>query len=363
MPETPTQLKVFVSHSGLDKAICDQVVRALRDAGADVWCDEHNLGAGQLLEEIQREVQARPVFVVLLSKSAFAAPWVRRETTWAFNLANREPNRLILPITVGAIEPSDFNGQWLFLEDYKRVEARGMQPHSHKEMIAQTLRLLTLTPRGQAPVAVAPQPAESLTDLITQGRALNSQRKHAEALPYFQRARLLDPSSFDAWFNLAHTLSRLKRYAEALPAHERATQLDPNIAAAWTDIGNALNNLGRYTEGLAASEKALALNPTSTTAWNNKGWALNELNRYSEGLAACERALAIDPNYPAAWRNKGVALYSLNRDGEALAALEQALAIEPNQAVPWKGKSMVLRALGREAEAQEAERRARELGG
>ena len=48
---------------------------------------------------------------------------------WAFNLANREPNRLILPITVAAIEASDFNGQWLFLEDYKRVEARGMQPH------------------------------------------------------------------------------------------------------------------------------------------------------------------------------------------------------------------------------------------
>ena len=46
-----------------------------------MWYDEHNLGAGQLLEEIQREVQARPVFVVLLSKNAFAAQWVRRETT------------------------------------------------------------------------------------------------------------------------------------------------------------------------------------------------------------------------------------------------------------------------------------------
>ena len=36
------------------------------------------------------------------------------------NLANREPNRLILPTTIGAIEASAFNGQWLFLEDYKR---------------------------------------------------------------------------------------------------------------------------------------------------------------------------------------------------------------------------------------------------
>lgn len=289
MPDTPTQLRVFVSHSGLDKAICDQVVAALRDAGADAWYDEHNLGAGHLLEEIQREVQARPVFVVLLSKNAFAAPWVRRETTWAFNLANREPNRLILPITVGAIKASDFNGQWLFLEDYKRVEARGMQPHPHDEMIAQALRLLTLTPKGQAPVAVTPQPAETLTDLITQGRALNSQKKHAEALPFFQRATQLDPNSFDAWVNLGYTLNVLKRFADALPAHERATTLDPNNVIAWSNKGNALNYLKRYEEGLAACEKALSLDPKFATAWNNKGMAFIGLQRYDEALTACEK--------------------------------------------------------------------------
>ena len=104
MTSSPTPLKIFLSHSSQDKASCDTVVGALRVAGADVWYDEHNLGAGQLLEEIQRELQARPVFVVLLSKNAFASQWVRREATWAFNLATREPNRLILPITVGVIE-------------------------------------------------------------------------------------------------------------------------------------------------------------------------------------------------------------------------------------------------------------------
>jgi hypothetical protein len=87
MPDSPTQLKVFLSHSSQDKPVCDQLVTALRGAGADVWYDEHNLGAGQVLEEIQRELKARPVFLVLLSKHAFASQWVRRETTWAFNLA------------------------------------------------------------------------------------------------------------------------------------------------------------------------------------------------------------------------------------------------------------------------------------
>jgi hypothetical protein len=52
-----------------------------------VWYDEHNLGAGQLLEEIQRELNARPVFVVLLSPDALASKWVQRECKWAYTVA------------------------------------------------------------------------------------------------------------------------------------------------------------------------------------------------------------------------------------------------------------------------------------
>jgi tetratricopeptide (TPR) repeat protein len=363
MPDTPTQLKVFLSHSSLDRAACDQVVGALRDAGADVWYDEHNLGAGQLLEEIQRELQARPVFVVLLSKNAFASQWVRRETTWAFNLANREPNRLILPITVGTIEASDFNGQWLFLEDYKRVEARGMQPHPHEEMIAQALRLLALTPKGQAPVAVTPQPTESLDDLLTQGRALQAQAKHAEALPFFQRATLMDPNSVTAWGNLGYSLDALKRYAESLDAYERATTLDPSNGVLWDSKGSLLNSLKRYAEALAACEKALALNPKSATTWNRKGFALNELHRYEEALVAIEQALALDPDNVLAWNRKSWTLNELKRYEEALIALDRSLALDPMSTYAWRERGSSLRALGRTAEAREAERRAQELGG
>ncbi len=41
------QLRVFVSHSHQDNAFCQQIVQALRDAGADVWYDEHNLRLGR----------------------------------------------------------------------------------------------------------------------------------------------------------------------------------------------------------------------------------------------------------------------------------------------------------------------------
>ena len=71
------QLRVFVSHSHEDNEFCQQIVQALRDAGADVWYDEHNLGWGELHDEIQRELGRRAIFVLILSKAAFASKWVQ----------------------------------------------------------------------------------------------------------------------------------------------------------------------------------------------------------------------------------------------------------------------------------------------
>jgi hypothetical protein len=38
---TSNQMRSVVSHSSQDKAACDAVVGAFRDAGANVWYDEH----------------------------------------------------------------------------------------------------------------------------------------------------------------------------------------------------------------------------------------------------------------------------------------------------------------------------------
>jgi tetratricopeptide (TPR) repeat protein len=361
MPDTPISLQVFVSHSWQDKAICDQVVIALRGAGADVWYDEHNLGAGVLRREIMKELAQRPVVLVMLSKAAFASEWVQDECEWAYNLYKRKPERLILPVIVGAFDRDDFDS-FLYLESLTRIEAPGNRPYPVEELIARTLTLLALTPAGQQPVAVVPQTAESLNDLLTQGKALQAQKKHTEALPFFQRATQLDPNSFSAWFNLGYTLYELERYAEALPAYEHASRLDPNNSDAWGNMSGVLNHLTRYEEGLATSARATTLDPSNATAWTYQGDALNQLMRYEEALTAYDQALSLEPTLVGAWTNKGVALNKLQRYEEAIAAYDQALA-HGETVVRWKNKAVSLRKLGRMAEAEEAEQRAEELGG
>ncbi len=393
-------LPIFVSHSHEDSAFCQALVTALRGAGADVWFDEHNLGAGHLMDVIQQELGRRKIFIVILSKHAFASKWVRRETGWAYSLYDRDPTRVILPVTASAIERDDFSPEnsWLFLEDFKRIEALGFQSYPLAEAVGRVLHALALTPAGEAPAPMAPQPTESVGDLITRGKALQQQGKHVEALTLFERATQLDPNSDDAWFNVGYSLDALGRYEQALAACDRALSLNRSDAVVWNNKGKALLDLQRYGEALAAYEQSLALDPKYVLAWNGKGNALLGLQRYDEALVAYEQvlsldlkytfawngkgnalqdglgrsqealtafeqALALDPRMKEAWLGKGNALYSLKRHEEEIAAYRQAVAIDPTIVKAWSYMASTLRSLGRTQEAEEAEARAKALGG
>jgi TIR domain len=70
---------IFVSHSQRDAAYSRDYVNGLRAAGLDVWYDEHNLGPGAIRSEIDRQLQVREAFIIILSLDAVASPWVSRE--------------------------------------------------------------------------------------------------------------------------------------------------------------------------------------------------------------------------------------------------------------------------------------------
>lgn len=309
------QMRVFVSHSSADNAFCHALVRALRAAGADVWYDEHNLGAGVLRDEIMKELATRPVFVVVISKAAFASRWVRDECEWAYNIALRKSERLLLPVVSGAYDPNDFD-MLLFIESLRRVEAPDHQPYQTAEAIERTLRLLALTPAGTAPAPTTPQPAESVADLIAHGKALAIQGMYAKALPFFERATESDPSLIYAWFNLGLGNSRTGNYARALEAYEHVLALDPNHAVTWNNRAWALMHLGRDDEAISAVERSLRLDRERAATWDTKAQLLNRRGYFDEALTCASRALSIAEN-GTRWHTKATALRALGRVGEA----------------------------------------------
>ena len=343
-----TGLPIFISHNYKDNAFCEKLVAALKSAGADVWYDEHNMESGLLMETIMKELGRRKIFIVILSKDAFGSKWVRREAIWAYQLAEDDLTRTILPITASPIDPTDFSPEegWFFLKGFKRVEAPGYLPLAADEAIHRVMHALALTPAGEAPAPVEAQPGESASDLIIRGIALRGQKKYDDALKLFERAVQLDPNSANAWFNVGYSHDAVGDFPQALVAWDRAINLDRDNAAAWTNKGSTLLKLQRYQEALDAFMTAIRIKDTYVFAWNGKGIALKELGRAEEAIDAYDKALELDPRFAYAWNGKGSALWSLQRLGEALKAFEQALVISPRIAMVWRNKAGVLNEQG-----------------
>jgi TIR domain len=130
--------QIFLSHSHEDNAWCRDFVGALRQGGADVWYDEHNLGHGGLRDAIERELLARPIFLVALSPAAVVSQWVRSEVDAAIDLQYAQPERIILPVVVDTCELP------LFWRRYKRVSGPGNTGVRATEAAAQVARTLAL---------------------------------------------------------------------------------------------------------------------------------------------------------------------------------------------------------------------------
>ena len=323
-------------------------MNALRDAGADVWYDEHNLGAGRLGPTIENELLARPIFVVILSPAAIGSSWVQDETRWAYGLLRKDVSRVILPVTAAPISEDDI---WLFLRDFKRIEAPGCQPYPSSEAARRTLLALALIPATQTSETTPPEPAGDVEDTLSLGKALVAQGKYAKALPLFERAAQLAPGRFDIWVNLGYIQGETGRWSDALESSKRACALNPTNAAVWNNLGSALFKVARYDEAFAAYNRSLALDPSNAVFWNNKANALIELRLFDEAIAACEQSLGSDPSYVYAWINKGVALDGLRRYEEALAAYDQAIAFNPKFVAAWDNKGEALNKLKRFREA------------
>jgi tetratricopeptide (TPR) repeat protein len=346
-------IKVFVSHNNKDNEFCMGIVQALRHAGADVWFDEDNMGAGHILATVQREVYQRPIFIVILSKAAFASSWVRRETTWAYELTDSNPTRVILPIVASPIDKDDFSGDdgWLFLGAFRRIEQAPYIPFPLNPAIERMLFVLALTPHGQEATHLQPQFIEEVEDLIARGKGLRVQGMFKESLPFFQRATEVGARSFDAWFNLGYTLGELRKWPEALAAYQQALTIEPNNIFTLYNQGRAFRSLRRYDEALERYDLAIKLAPNFADAWNGKSGAFRDQKHYEQALESCDRALKLRPKFVSALNNRGNILRKLQRYDEALEMFDEMLKLDDRSVSGLNNRGNVLAELGRDDKA------------
>jgi adenylate cyclase len=90
---------VFVSYVSEDRAIAEQISRELEGAGFSVWWDRHIHGGVGFRKEIDRQLGAAKVVVVLWSAASLDSEWVCDEAQQA-----RDENKLI-PLRLDGVQP------------------------------------------------------------------------------------------------------------------------------------------------------------------------------------------------------------------------------------------------------------------
>lgn len=178
------QLSIFVSHSHQDNEWCRQLVAALKAVGYDVWYDETGLrGGAAWVATIQREVQARDVFLPVVTPEAWVSKWVQDELQLA--IATR---RRIVPVL---LRDSPVDG---FLLTTQWVKVIGEAPQT----AARPIILAIETPPALGLGATQQIPTETLNDLVTLFQSLVTEERYSDALPVCDRALALDPDNIIA---------------------------------------------------------------------------------------------------------------------------------------------------------------------
>ncbi|MBK6854571.1 MAG: tetratricopeptide repeat protein [Burkholderiales bacterium] len=167
------------------------------------------------------------------------------------------------------------------------------------------------------------------------GVALHLLGRHAEALPWMDRASLTQPVSTELLINRGEVLRSLQRWADAEQAFEQALTQSPGNTEALNNLGLVLQARGRFDAAETRYRAALAERADHVEALNNLGTLCQETRRPTEAEACYRQVLAQRPGHRNALNNLATIAKEAGRVDEAHSLYRQVLADSPDFWRSW----------------------------
>jgi protein O-GlcNAc transferase len=190
------------------------------------------------------------------------------------------------------------------------------------------------------------------------GESLVALHRPVDAVPYLQRAVMLDPSDRTAARALAHAFVDANDFSRAEDLLNEITTATPSDAEAWFLFGQLLYQGGYYGGAVGHLDRALQLAPNApwtTRAEIYRAVGLQKLS--APGAEAALRQVSTkagarhDPDLQLTFAEL---LYETGRASEALARIDESLASDPTLTIGYFWRARVLLQLGRTSEAASA---------
>lgn len=267
-------MNVFLSYSRESAALVDRLVEQLTAAGMEVFYDRRAVQAGEPWPETLSEaLRSSDAAVFVVGPGSILSSWQQRELTEAVDLHWAHPERRLVPVLIGSVEPP------AFLRDRQAI--RIPLPHTARDVAqaADALRKsLEASPvRRAARVPLPKQRAEqaSRLDAIERQASASQPSRDDLRVEAAELKRLLDnpprsPVGLDrvaTAARLADVLKTLGEADQAVTRLEQALQIlrdrperDMSTAARLHgNLSQLLRQLGRLPEAREHGERAVAL--------------------------------------------------------------------------------------------------------
>jgi formylglycine-generating enzyme required for sulfatase activity len=301
----PVGPRIFICHSHYDSAFCHRLRDFLKEnfPNAIIFLDESDLRGGEeWMHRIQREVISSPLFIVVLSAQALAAPWVREETNLALSRAITDMGRRVVSVR---IDPR------VTLLDIDQLAP-----------LLTTRQIIDLTDHA---------PDANWTDLL---RVLRGEvTDQAMQLDLARAAELQDAAEYAA---LAHQAYAAGRWYAAVEQAKEAVRWSGNErdTTLWVEMAEAYQQLGQLVEAADALDQALGINRQRVDLWREKARLLMRMSppRIPDALSAWGSARAHSRTSDAKLALLLEQYESLMEGGATLEALEtcaHALQFDP----------------------------------
>lgn len=303
-----------------------------------------------------------------------------------------DPNILLelFRLDAGAIDRLTADISWLHEDDVPWLEFNAPKALYSTGLFAQNetgLSRFRVTPDALVPGRPV---VEGAAFQVKLAQALTFRQEFVDARNALERAVRLDPSSQEAWLELARAYYAERRSvptdealarAEALGASPQAAQLrgrlrfeQQDYEGAWAylragalaqrpdgpyaaELGQALMKLGRHAEAAEAFRSALSQGRDDARTLAGYGDTLNALQQWDDLLAVAELGRARWPAQPGWHIMQGRALFGLGRLADAGHAWLHAVTLAPRQGEAYYWLARLAQQHGQPAVARRMARR------
>jgi tetratricopeptide (TPR) repeat protein len=138
-------------------------------------------------------------------------------------------------------------------------------------------------------------------DAVARGVESHRQRKISDAVQAYREAAQLDPSFFEAHYNLGLAAYELKNWPLSLSAYETALSINPTSTNARFNFAVVLERAGYLLDAVDQLEKTINQHPDETRAhFSLARISAEQLNQPNAAIRHYQKVLELEPQHPQA---------------------------------------------------------------